>query len=278
VDLTSRCDRAGREPEEAAMTTHQDQLTVDPAQLRAEVRTKYKEVALNPDGEFHFHTGRPLAELLGYPPEVVAALPDDAIASFAGVDNPFAPAPIPEGARVVDLGSGGGFDCLVAAHLVGPTGRVVGVDMTPEMLARASAVASNLGIDHVEYRAGILEELPVEDDWADVVISNGVLNLVADKHKALTEAHRVLRPGGWLQVADIAATAEVPEAARCDIDLWTDCIAGSLSVDDWCQAITDAGFADIAVGLATDTFGGAPGEANARRFGVHGHTFRARAA
>jgi arsenite methyltransferase len=260
------------------MTTHQDQLTVDPAQLRAEVRTKYKEVALNPAGQFHFHTGRPLAELLGYPEDILAQLPDEAIASFAGVDNPFSAAPIPEGAKVVDLGSGGGFDCLVAAHLVGPTGRVIGVDMTTEMLARASKIAADLGVEHVEYRAGILEELPVEDGWADVVISNGVLNLVADKHQALTEARRALRSGGWLQIADIAATGEVPEAARCDIDLWTDCIAGSLSVDDWCSVIEGAGFADIAVGLATDTFGGAPGEANARRFGVHGHTFRARAA
>jgi arsenite methyltransferase len=155
---------------------------------------------------------------------------------------------------------------------------LVGGDMTPGGFPRTTAIASNLGIDHVEYRAGILEELPVEDGWADVVISNGVLNLVADKHKALTEARRALRSGGWLQFADIAATAEVPDAARCDIDLWTDCIAGSLSVDDWCSVIEGAGFADIAVGLATDTFGGAPGEANARRFGVHGHTFRARAA
>ncbi|HSL58012.1 MAG TPA: methyltransferase domain-containing protein [Acidimicrobiales bacterium] len=259
------------------MTTD-DQLTVDPEVLRAEVRAKYRDVALHPDGSFHFHTGRPLATRLGYPSDVVAQLPEEAVASFAGVDNPFAPAPIPEGSHVVDLGSGAGFDCLVASHLVGPDGHVVGVDMTPEMLDRARRIAGELGRSNIEYREGILESLPVQDGWADVVISNGVLNLVADKAQVLAEAHRVLRPGGWLQFADIAADATVPDEARTDIGLWTDCIAGSRSVDGWCGLIEDAGFTDVAVGLPTDTFGGAPGEANARRFGVHGHTFRARRA
>lgn len=257
------------------MTTR-EQLTVDPEVLRSEVRTKYRDVALRPEQGFHFHTGRPLAERLGYPRDVLARLPDEAVASFAGVDNPFAPAPIPEGSHVVDLGSGAGFDCLVAGALVGPDGHVVGVDMTPEMLDRARRIATTLGVGNVEYREGLLEELPVEDGWADVVISNGVLNLVADKATVFAEARRVLRPGGWLQIADIAADGHVPDAARSDIGLWTDCIAGSRSVEDWCRLIEDAGFADLSVGLPTDTFGGAPGERNARRFGVHGHTFRAR--
>jgi arsenite methyltransferase len=259
------------------MTTR-EQLTVDPEALRAEVRTTYREVALHPDGNFHFHTGRALAQRLGYPSDILNRLPDQAMASFAGVDNPFAPAPIPRGSHVVDLGSGGGFDCLVASHMTGPNGSVVGVDMTPEMLDRARRVASGLGASNLEYREGLLEELPVEDDWADVVISNGVLNLVADKAQVFSEARRVLRSGGWLQFADIAARGEVPEAARCDVQLWTSCIAGSKSVDEWCELIAGAGFTDIAVGLPTDTFDGAPGEKNARAFGVSGHTFRARAA
>ena len=260
------------------MATKQSRLAVDPETLRAEVRTKYEEVALNPDGQFHFHTGRPLAERLGYPADIVSRLPDEAVASFAGVDNPFAPAPLPEGSRVVDLGSGGGFDCFVASHMVGPTGQVVGVDMTPAMLARARRVADQIGAGNVEFRDGILEELPVADGWADVVMSNGVLNLVADKPRVFSEARRVVREGGWLQFADIATGAEVPEQARCDIGLWTDCIAGSHSIDEWCDLITDAGFTDVSVGLAIDTFGGAPGERNARTFKVYGHTFRARAA
>jgi arsenite methyltransferase len=250
--------------------------TVDAEALRSEVQTKYRDVAVDPTAGFHFHTGRPLAERLGYPGEILRDLPDEAVAAFAGVENPFAAGTIPEGSRVVDLGSGGGFDCFVASRIVGPRGWVIGVDMTPEMLERSRRVAGQLGATNVEIREGILEDLPVEDGWADVVISNGVLNLVADKAQVLAEAHRVLRPGGVLQVADIAVGVEVPEEARCDIGLWTDCIAGARSVDQWCDLIAGAGFGEISVGLATDTFAGAPGEANARTYQVRGHTFRAR--
>lgn len=260
------------------MTTDQHTnatLTVDPEALRADVREKYAEVAINPGGAFHFHTGRPLAEMLGYPVGIRNALPDSAIDSFAGVDCPFTPARIPVGGKVVDFGSGGGFDCFVAADLVGPTGKVIGVDMTPAMLERSRRVAAELGLHNVEFRDGILEEVPVEDGWADVIISNGVLNLVADKVRVFAEAYRVLRPGGVLQFADIAVGVEVPEAARCDIELWTDCIAGGLSVNQWSDHITAAGFTELSVGLPTDTFGGAEGESRARSFEVFGHTFRA---
>jgi arsenite methyltransferase len=256
-------------------TTTPVSTTVDPEALRAEVRVKYSEVATNPDGKFHFHTGRRLAELLDYPAGIRTALPDEAMASFAGVDNPFSAGRLPVGGHVVDLGSGGGFDCFVAADLVGPTGSVLGVDMTAAMLDRSRRVADELGLGNVEFREGILEALPITDGWADVAISNGVLNLVADKAQALAEAFRVLRPGGVLQFADIAVGGEVSEAAKCDIELWTDCIAGGLSVDEWCQLIEGAGFVDLAVGLATDTFGGAAGESRARAFDVEAHTFRA---
>ena len=257
------------------MTTSQN-LTVDAEELRSAVRSKYSEVATNPDAEFHFQTGRPLAERLGYPDEILGGLPDEAIASFAGVDNPFSAGPIPEGSRVVDFGSGGGFDCLVASRLIGSGGQVIGVDMTPEMIERAQRIAGQVGATNVEYRKGILEDPPVEDGWADVVISNGVINLVADKSAVFAQAARVLRPGGCLQFADIAVGTEVPDAARCDIDLWTDCIAGALWVDEWCDLITAAGFTDVAVGMPTDTFGGTNGEDRARQFAVNAHTFRAR--
>jgi arsenite methyltransferase len=251
-------------------------LTVDPEVLRASVREKYREVATNPDGGFHFHTGRPLARLLGYDETLLASLPDRAVAAFAGVANPFSLRPLGQDDRVVDVGSGGGFDVFVAAHLVGPNGRAVGVDMTPEMLERSRATARELGLDHVEFREGIAEELPIDDGWADVVISNGVLNLMADKPRVFGEIHRVLRPGGRLQFGDIALGRPVPEAARCDIDLWTDCIAGGLSTDDWRAVLTDAGFVDVEVGPPVDTFGGAPGEANARSYEVYGYPFCAR--
>jgi arsenite methyltransferase len=256
------------------MTTTNDPA-VEPAALRASVREKYREVAVHPDGDFHFHTGRPLAVLLGYDPEWVAALPDRAVESFAGVANPFSVRPISRGDRVVEVGSGGGFDSIVAARLVGPDGRVVGVDMTPEMLAKSRETARLLGLGHVEFREGLAEELPVNDGWADVVISNGVLNLVADKSRAFAEIYRVLRLGGHLQFADIAVDRPVPAEAACKIDLWTDCIAGGLSCDRWQQEVRDAGFAGVEVGPPVDTFGGARGEANARRFEVFGHPFLA---
>ena len=256
------------------MTT--EGLAVEPEALRASVREKYREVALHPDGAFHFHTGRPLAALLGYAPSLVDDLPDRAVESFAGVANPFSLRPLGEGDRVVEVGSGGGFDSIVAARLVGPDGRVVGVDMTPEMLAKSRETARLMGLTHVEFRDGIAEELPVPDGWADVVISNGVLNLVADKGQVFAEIFRVLRPGGRLQFADIAVGRPVPAEAVGNIDLWTDCIAGGLSCDGWRQVLHEAGFVAIEVGPPVDTFGGAPGETNARRFDVFGHPFLAR--
>ncbi|HEX6423599.1 MAG TPA: methyltransferase domain-containing protein, partial [Acidimicrobiales bacterium] len=225
---------------------------------------------------FHFHTGRALAERLGYQADILASLPEAAVESFAGVDNPFDGGPIPQGSRVVDLGSGGGFDCFVAGRIVGASGEVVGVDMTPAMLERSRCVAADLGARNVSFREGILEAVPVDDGWADVVISNGVLNLVADKAAALAEAYRILRPGGVLQFADIAVGNAVPEVAKCDIELWTDCIAGGQSVDEWCDLVAGAGFTGLAVGLPTDTFGDAAGEGRARSYEVFGHTFRAR--
>lgn len=196
-------------------------LVVDSSVLREQVREKYREVATDPGGTFHFHTGRPLAHRLGYPDEVVDALPDTAVESFAGVGDPFALRPLAPGERVVDVGSGSGFDAVIAAGQVGPTGRVVGVDMTEEMLAKARTTAAALGLDHVEFRPGLAEELPVADGWADVVISNGVINLCADKAMVFAEIRRVLRPGGWLQFADIANGRPVPAEAMRDVDLWT---------------------------------------------------------
>jgi len=194
---------------------------VDAELLRAEVRQKYKEVAVDPGGEFHFHTGRPLTMRLGYDQRVVAALPDVAVESFAGVANPFSIAEISAGERVVDIGSGAGFDSFVAADLVGTGGSVVGIDMTTEMLDKSRSTAEQLGLSHVEFREGLGEEMPVPDGWADVVISNGVFNLCADKQAVFDEVMRVLRPGGRLQLADIANGNDVPEEAVRDIDLWT---------------------------------------------------------
>ena len=196
-------------------------LPVDADRLREEVSKKYREVAVAPHAEYHFHTGRPLAARLGYDAPVVDSLPDAAVESFAGVANPFSLRRLVKGERVVDAGSGAGFDCFIAADQVGATGRVVGIDMTAEMLEKSRTTASVLGRSNVEFREGLLENMPVEDGWADVVISNGVFNLCADKRGVFSEVMRVLRPGGCLQFADIANGKAVPEAAIRDIDLWT---------------------------------------------------------
>ena len=193
-------------------------LAVDPETLRSEVRDKYRAVALDPTADYHFHTGRTLAEALGYSADHLDALPESAVAAFAGIANPIDAGPIPAGANVVDVGSGGGFDSFGAALRVGRAGQVIGVDMTPEMVDRATA--ASVGFDNVEFRQGIAEDLPVPDGWADVVISNGVINLVVDKAAALAEINRVLRPGGILQFADIANGKPVPEGAVRNIDLW----------------------------------------------------------
>ncbi|MEX1007348.1 MAG: methyltransferase domain-containing protein [Acidimicrobiia bacterium] len=194
---------------------------VDPETLRAQVRDKYREVALAPSATYHFHTGRVAARRCGYDAETVDRLPDRAVESFAGVANPFALRTLQAGERVVDAGSGAGFDSFVAAQLVGPAGQVVGIDMTAEMLDRSRATADALGYVHVEFREGLLEAMPVEDEWADVVISNGVFNLCPDKRAVFGEALRVLRSGGHLQLADIANGRPVPPEALRDIDLWT---------------------------------------------------------
>lgn len=196
-------------------------IAVDVARLRQEIRTKYVEVAEHPDATFHFHTGLRAAANAGYLDGWLEGLPKSSIASFAGVANPFhwgLPRP---GERVVDVGSGTGMDAMIAANAVGGEGRVIGVDMTPEMLQRAREGAVQAEISNVEFRDGLAEQLPVDDEWADVVISNGVINLVPDKLGAYREIARVLKPGGRVQIADICVEKPVPESALRDIDLWT---------------------------------------------------------
>lgn len=194
---------------------------VDADELREQVRAKYREVAVTPSATFHFHTGRPLALRLGYDPTIVEALPDRAVESFAGVGNPFSLRRPAAGERVVDIGSGAGFDSFVAAAHVGPAGAVIGIDMTQEMLDKARETASTLGYGNVEFREGLAEAIPVEDGSIDTVVSNGVINLCPDKRAVFDEIRRVLKPGGWLQFADIANGRPVPPEALRDIDLWT---------------------------------------------------------
>jgi SAM-dependent methyltransferase len=196
-------------------------FTLDTTSLRSAIEEEYAQVATCPLQGFHFHTGRFLAARLGYPADQVEPLPDSVVESFAGVGNPFSWGDLQPGETVVDLGSGAGLDALLAARMVGPMGRVIGVDMTPAMLDKARCNADLLGLSHAEFRQGYLEDLPVPDAAADVVISNGVINLCPDKATVLAEAYRVLKPGGRLQIADIVVARAVPEDAKTDVALWT---------------------------------------------------------
>jgi SAM-dependent methyltransferase len=203
------------------MSEHQIGAPVDVEVLRKAIRKEYAEVASNPDKGFHFHTGRPLAQILEYEDEWLVGIPESSIESFAGTGNPFSLGELRPGEKVVDVGCGAGIDSLIAAGMVGPDGGVVGVDMSPDMLDKARQAAEEAGRDNVEFRPGYGEELPVEDGWADVVISNGVLNLMPDKSAALKEMNRALKPGGRLQIGDILVQKPVPDGVRRDIDLWT---------------------------------------------------------
>jgi SAM-dependent methyltransferase len=194
---------------------------VDRAELRRHVAEKYRDVALNPDMGFHFHTGRPLARMLGYPDAVVDRLPGGTVDSFAGTGNPFLFGDLLPGEVVVDVGCGAGLDTLVAALQVGPAGRVLAVDMTDVMREKTAGGARALALAHVEVREGYAEALPVADAAADVVISNGVINLCPDKPAVLRELFRVLKPGGRIQVGDLLVHTEVPQSAKDDIELWS---------------------------------------------------------
>ncbi len=258
------------------MTETLDPPAVDLEQLRASIRAEYAAVAVEPGRGFHFHTGSRLAAIVGYRQEWIEALPQGAVASMAGTGNPFALGEIQPGDRVLDCGSGAGADALIAARLVGPSGRVIGVDMTPEMVAKARANAAEAGLTNVEFVEGILEALPVETGWADVVISNGVLNLVPDKAAAVAEMYRVLRPGGRLLAADIVLARPVSASSKQDVSLWTGCIAGGLLEDEVRALITAAGFVDVEVVPGRDVFAGAPQHSNAAAFGTRGAGIRAR--
>jgi SAM-dependent methyltransferase len=189
--------------------------------LQSEIRQEYANVALEPGRGYHFHTGRAATTRLGYDEQLLRGVPEENLASFAGTGNPIAAGPVHPGETIVDVGSGAGLDAFIAAKLVGPMGHVVGIDMTPEMLAKARVGALAMGLQHVDFQEGYAEGLPLPDDFADVIISNGVLNLTLDKTATLREWFRVLRPGGRLQVGDILVERPLPPDALQDLSLWT---------------------------------------------------------
>jgi arsenite methyltransferase len=216
-------------------------VAVDTQELELKVQRMYRAVATDPRGEFHFELGRSLAERLGYPDDVLDRIPERAIESFAGVGYVFDLAALRDGEQVVDLGSGSGMDVFFACTQVGPQGGVVGVDFTAEQLSKAQTLAVVAGFDQAEFRAGRIERLPVQDESADCVISNGVINLSPDKQQVFAEAARVLRPGGRLAIADIVSEQQLTDSIVCDADLWASCIGGAAQQDAYRDAIEAAG-------------------------------------
>jgi arsenite methyltransferase len=217
-------------------------IMVNTEELEAKVKTMYRHVAEAPHERYHFELGAPVALRVGYAADRLAAVPEGAVDSFAGVGYFFDLADLHAGESVVDLGSGSGMDAFYAAGLVGPTGHVHGVDFTPEQLHKARGLAAAVGLGNVEFREGRIERLPLPDASVDCVISNGVINLCPDKPAVFAEAARVLRPGGRLAIADIITEQQLTEAIVCNADLWASCIGGAAQQEQYFQAIEDAGF------------------------------------
>jgi arsenite methyltransferase len=241
-------------------------VAFDDDELRRKVHDTYERVARAPASGFHFRTGAAYAvEVLGYDRQAVAALPPACSARFAGVGNPHRVAPIAAGAVVLDHACGAGMDLLLAAQAAGPAGRAIGVDMTPAMLEHAAAAAHEAGVaGRIELRQGLFEELPVADARVDVVISNGVVNLAPDKARVFAEVHRVLRPGGVLQLADVALSRELAPEARADPDLWAFCVGGALTEDALLAHVAAAGLVDARIVECVRCFQGTPLD---RKFG-----------
>jgi ubiquinone/menaquinone biosynthesis C-methylase UbiE len=216
--------------------------SLDTEKLEREVKSMYQDVAVSADAEFHFETGRDLAVRLGYDPDDLDYVPDAAIDSFAGVGYYFDLAELESGANVLDLGSGSGMDAFVAGLHVTETGAVTGIDMTTEQVEKANDLATDNGFHNLTFREGYIEDLPFEDASFDAVISNGVINLSAEKGTVFEEANRVLKPGGRLALSDIISEQQMPESIKSDADLWAACIGGAEQIDSYTSLIESAGF------------------------------------
>lgn len=216
-------------------------VAFDPRELAAKVKDMYRAVAENPEGEFHFEMGRALAERLGYPAANLDRVPAEAIASFAGVGYYFHLADLKPGETVVDLGSGSGMDTFLAALHVGKSGKVIGIDMTDEQRAKAARLRDANGFANVSYLKGYIEEAPLPDASADVVISNGVINLALDKAKVFREVARLLKADGRLAISDIVTKVQLPESIVCNSTLWAACIGGAAQQDNYRSLMEDAG-------------------------------------
>lgn len=226
------------------------------------VKLMYTSVANEPDRTFHFPTGRPACEFVGYPKDQLDRIVPTALESFAGVGYPFAANVIREGATVLDIGAGAGTDALLSALLTGPTGKVYGLDMTLAMHEKLHRNREEMGLDNVIPLSGNAEAIPLEDETADVVTSNGVLNLVPDKHRAFAEIYRVLKPGGYIQISDIIINQNKDALAKSKANpkLWAECIVGAMEENEYLASFEDAGFNGIERIARLDYFSGSESE------------------
>lgn len=261
------------------MPTTPSPQTLDEASIFDAVQEMYEEVADTPTKEFHFPTGRSSCLHLGYPERALDALPAQAVESFAGVGYPFLAGGIEPGDTVVDVGSGSGVDAMIAAGRAGVDGRVYGVDMTPAMLEKAEQLIGDAEYDTIQLLEGRADDLPLDDESVDVLTSNGVFNLVPDKERAFREAYRVLRPGGYLQIADIALSEPVSESSKANPELWAECIVGAEPEEVYLDLVRSAGFEDVAVIDRLDYFARSSNESTrevAKSLGAHTIVFTGR--
>lgn len=247
-------------------------LTLDEVSILDAVQEMYEDVAACPTKEFHFPTGRSACLYVGYPESEIDAIPASAVESFAGVGYPFLADVIQPGDTVVDVGSGSGVDVLVAASKTGSSGLVYGIDMTRAMIEKAKANIRKAGMDHVRIIEGRADDLPLDDASADVVTSNGVVNLVPDKEKAFREIHRILKPGGRVQISDIVLSKPVSDASKADPQLWAECIVGAEPEDVYLDLVRSAGFEGVTVVDRLDYFAKSANESTrkaAQGLGAH---------
>lgn len=249
---------------------------LDRGRLRAAIEDAFTELALHPAREFHFISGRPLAARLGYTTEMLAGVPEWALASFSGVGNPFLMGAMRRGETILDVGCGSGTDTLIAAEQAGPSGQVIGVDMTAAMLERAQQNVLSARAFNVRIEWGYAESVPLRDNSVDCVISNGVINLTPDKRDTFREILRVLKPGGRIQVADVIVETRIPAQSADLLRLWTHCVAGGSHSDDLIDILSGLGFKDIQLAEVFDVFRGTRIEAGAKKFGARGANILAR--
>lgn len=252
------------------MTTNTEKL--DKALVTSAVRQMYHEVAVNPDKAFHFPVGRTSCLNLGYPAEELDAIPASATASFAGVGYPFLADVIRPGDTVVDIGSGSGVDVLIARLKTGPTGQVYGLDMTPAMIEKARKNIEKAGLDRIQIMESPADNIPLDDTSVDVVTSNGVINLVPDKDQVFREIHRILKPGGRIQISDIVLSKPVSAESKANAQLWAECIVGAEPVNEYLDMIRAAGFKEVIVIDRLDYFDRSTHEStrkSAKNLGAH---------